>query len=147
MAGTISRGIKAPIIREGDDIVKIVADSVLAAVEQDGFQLHERDVICVTEAVVARADGNYASTEDIAADVKAKLGGETVGVVFPILSRNRFAICLRGIAKGAKKVVLMLSYPSDEVGNHLFDMDILDDSGVNPYTDVLSLDARICLSG
>ena len=122
MAGTISRGIKAPIIREGDDIVKIVADSVLAAVEQDGFQLHERDVICVTEAVVARADGNYASTEDIAADVKAKLGGETVGVVFPILSRNR------------------LSYPSDEVGNHLFDMDILDDSGVNPYTDVLSLD-------
>ena len=140
MAGTISRGIKAPIIREGDDIVKIVADSVLAAVEQDGFQLHERDVICVTEAVVARADGNYASTEDIAADVKAKLGGETVGVVFPILSRNRFAICLRGIAKGAKKVVLMLSYPSDEVGNHLFDMDILDDSGVNPYTDVLSLD-------
>ena len=140
MAGTISRGIKAPIIREGDDIVKIVADSVLAAVEQDGFQLHERDVICVTEAVVARADGNYASTEDIAADVKVKLGGETVGVVFPILSRNRFAICLRGIAKGAKKVVLMLSYPSDEVGNHLFDMDILDDSGVNPYTDVLSLD-------
>ena len=140
MAGTISRGIKAPIIREGDDIVKIVADSVLAAAEQDGFQLHERDVICVTEAVVARADGNYASTEDIAADVKAKLGGETVGVVFPILSRNRFAICLRGIAKGAKKVVLMLSYPSDEVGNHLFDMDILDDSGVNPYTDVLSLD-------
>ena len=140
MAGTISRGIKAPIIREGDDIVKIVTDSVLAAVEQDGFQLHERDVICVTEAVVARADGNYASTEDIAADVKAKLGGETVGVVFPILSRNRFAICLRGIAKGAKKVVLMLSYPSDEVGNHLFDMDILDDSGVNPYTDVLSLD-------
>ena len=108
MAGTISRGIKAPIIREGDDIVKIVADSVQAAAEQDGFQLREKDVICVTEAVVARADGNYASTEDIAADVKAKLGGGTVGVVFPILSRNRFAICLRGIAKGAKKVVLML---------------------------------------
>ena len=106
MAGTISRGIKAPIIREGDDIVKIVADSVLAAVEQDGFQLHERDVICVTEAVVARADGNYASTEDIAADVKAKLGGETVGVVFPILSRNRFAICLRGAsALSALRVV------------------------------------------
>ncbi len=140
MAGTISRGIKAPIIREGDDIVKIVADSVQAAAEQDGFQLREKDVICVTEAVVARADGNYASTEDIAADVKAKLGGGTVGVVFPILSRNRFAICLRGIAKGAKKVVLMLSYPSDEVGNHLFDMDVLAGSGVNPYTDVLTLE-------
>ncbi len=140
MAGTISRGIKAPIIREGDDIVKIVADSVQAAAEQDGFQLREKDVICVTEAVVARADGNYASTEDIAADVKAKLGGGPVGVVFPILSRNRFAICLRGIAKGAKKVVLMLSYPSDEVGNHLFDMDVLDGSGVNPYTDVLTLE-------
>ena len=139
MAGTISRGIKAPIIRQGDDIVKIVVDSVLTAAKEDGFQLQERDVICVTEAVVARADGNYASTEDIAADVKAKLGGETVGVVFPILSRNRFAICLRGIAKGAKKVVLMLSYPSDEVGNHLFDMDVLDDSGVNPYSDVLTL--------
>jgi len=140
MAGTISRGIKAPIIREGDDIVKIVADSVLAAAEQDGFQLREKDVICVTEAVVARADGNYASTEDIAADVKAKLGGGTVGVVFPILSRNRFAICLRGIAKGAKKIVLMLSYPSDEVGNHLFDTDVLDGSGVNPYTDVLTME-------
>ena len=140
MAGTISRGIKAPIIRQGDDIVKIVADSVLTAAQEDGFQLHEKDVICVTEAVVARADGNYASTTDIAEDVKAKLGGETIGVVFPILSRNRFAICLRGIAKGAKKVVLMLSYPSDEVGNHLFDMDLLDDSGVNPYTDVLTLE-------
>ena len=140
MAGTISRGIKAPIIREGDDIVKIVADSVLAAAEQDGFQLHEKDVIAVTEAVVARADGNYASTDNIAADVKAKLGGETVGVVFPILSRNRFAICLRGIARGSKKVVLALSYPSDEVGNHLFDEDLLDESGINPYTDVLSLD-------
>ncbi|WP_352399664.1 coenzyme F420-0:L-glutamate ligase [Anaerotignum sp.] len=141
MAGTISRGIKAPIIRQGDDIVKIVADSVLAAATADGFKLQDRDVVCVTEAVVARADGNYASTEDIAADVKAKLGGETIGVVFPILSRNRFAICLRGIAKGAKKVVLMLSYPSDEVGNHLFDMDLLDDSGINPYTDILTLDA------
>ena len=139
MAGTISRGIQAPIIRQGDDIVKIVADSVLEAAKVDGFTLHEKDVICVTEAVVARADGNYATTEDIAADVKAKLGGETIGVVFPILSRNRFAICLRGIAKGAKKVVLMLSYPSDEVGNHLFDMDLLDDSSVNPYTDVLTL--------
>ena len=139
MAGTISRGIKAPIIRQGDDIVKIVADSVLAASETDGFTLHDRDVVCVTEAVVARADGNYVTTQDIAADVKEKLGGETVGVVFPILSRNRFAICLRGIAKGAKKVVLMLSYPSDEVGNHLFDLDLLDGSGVNPYTDVLSV--------
>ena len=138
MAGTISRGIKAPIIREGDDIVKIVVDSVLAAAEQDGFKLQEKDVIAVTEAVVARADGNYASTDDIAADVKAKLGGDTVGVVFPILSRNRFAICLRGIARGAKKVVVMLSYPSDEVGNHLFDEDMLENSGVNPYTDVLA---------
>ena len=140
MAGTISRGIKAPIVREGDDIVKVVVDSVMEAAEQDGFKLQEKDVVCVTEAVVARAAGNYASTDAIAEDVKAKLGGETVGVVFPILSRNRFAICLRGIARGAKKVVLMLSYPSDEVGNHLFDMDLLDESGVNPYTDVLSLD-------
>ena len=140
MAGTISRGIKAPIIREGDDIVKIVADSVLAAAQEDGFALQTKDVIAVTEAVVARADGNYASVDDIAADVREKLGGETVGVVFPILSRNRFAICLRGIAMGAKKIVLMLSYPSDEVGNHLFDADALDESGVNPYTDVLSLE-------
>ena len=140
MAGTISRGIKAPIVREGDDIVKVVVDSVMAAAEQDGFKLQEKDVVCVTAAVVARAAGNYASTDAIAEDVKAKLGGETDGVVFPILSRNRFAICLRGIARGAKKVVLMLSYPSDEVGNHLFDMDVLDESGVNPYTDVLSLD-------
>lgn len=139
MSGVISRGVRAPIIREGDDIVKIVADSVTAAMEEDGFKLHERDVVAVTESVVARADGNYASADDIAADVKAKLGGGTVGVVFPILSRNRFAICLRGIARGSKKVVLMLSYPSDEVGNHLFDEDVLDDSGVNPYTDVLSL--------
>ena len=140
MAGTISRGIKAPIIREGDDIVKIVVDSVLAAAEQDGFKVQEKDVIAVTEAVVARAAGNYASTDDIAEDVKAKLGGGTVGVLFPILSRNRFAICLRGIARGSKKVVLMLSYPSDEVGNHLFDEDVLDASGVNPYTDVLSVE-------
>ena len=140
MAGTISRGIKAPIVREGDDIVKVVVDSVMEAAEQDGFKLQEKDVVCVTEAVVARAAGNYASTDAIAEDIKTKLGGETVGVVFPILSRNRFAICLRGIARGAKKVVLMLSYPSDEVGNHLFDMDLLDESGVNPYTDVLSLD-------
>ncbi len=140
MSGVISRGVRAPIVREGDDIVKIVADSVVAAMAEDGFKLRERDVVSVTESVVARADGNYASVDDIAADVKAKLGGGTVGVVFPILSRNRFAICLRGIARGCKKVVLMLSYPSDEVGNHLFDEDTLDDSGVNPYTDVLSLD-------
>ena len=140
MAGTISRGIKAPIIRQGDDIVKIVADSVLSAAKEDGFELHERDVIAVTEAVVARADGNYASTDDIAADIRAKFGGETVGVIFPIQSRNRFAICLRGIARGAKKIVLMLSYPADEVGNHLFDEDVLDASGINPYTDVLSVE-------
>ena len=140
MAGTISRGIKAPIIREGDDIVKVVVDSVLAAAEQDHFKLQEKDVIAVTEAVVARADGNYASSDDIAADVKAKLGGGTVGVVFPILSRNRFAICLRGIARGSSKVVLALSYPSDEVGNHLFDEEVLDGSGINPYTDVLSVE-------
>ena len=140
MAGTISRGIKAPIIRQGDDIVKIVADSVIQASVEDGFALQDRDVIAVTEAVVARADGNYASVDDIACDIKSKLGGETVGVIFPILSRNRFAICLRGIARGAKKVVLMVSYPSDEVGNHLFDQDALDASGINPYTDVLSLE-------
>lgn len=140
MSGVISRGVRAPIVREGDDIIKIVADSVVAAMAEDGFKLRERDVVSVTESVVARADGNYASVDDIAADVKAKLGGGTVGVVFPILSRNRFAICLRGIARGCKKVVLMLSYPSDEVGNHLFDEDTLDDSGVNPYTDVLSLE-------
>ena len=140
MSGVISRGVRAPIVREGDDIVKIVADSVVAAMAEDGFKLRERDVVSVTESVVARADGNYASVDDIAADVKAKLGGGTVGVVFPILSRNRFAICLRGIARGCKKVVHLLSYPSDEVGNHLFDEDTLDDSGVNPYTDVLSLE-------
>ena len=139
MSGVISRGVRAPIIREGDDIVSIVADSVEAAMREDGFELHERDVVAVTESVVARADGNYASVDDIAADVRAKLGGETVGVVFPILSRNRFAICLRGIARGCKKVVLMLSYPSDEVGNHLFSLDALDESGVDPYRDVLSL--------
>jgi F420-0:Gamma-glutamyl ligase. len=139
MAGTVSRGIKAPIIRQGDDIVKIVADSVLNAAKEDGFTLHDRDVVAVTEAVVARADGNYATVDEIAKDTKNKLGGGTIGVIFPILSRNRFAICLRGIARGAKKVVLMLSYPSDEVGNHLFDLDVLDASGVDPYRDVLSL--------
>ena len=136
---TVSRGIKAPIIREGDDIVKIVTDCVLSAAKEDGFEFHDRDVVAVTEAVVARAAGNYATVDNIGEDVKAKLGGETVGVVFPILSRNRFAICLRGIARGAKKVVVQLSYPSDEVGNHLVDLDALDDSGVDPYKDVLSV--------
>lgn len=141
MAATIARGVRAPIIREGDDIVKITADCVEQAMREDGFSLSDRDVVAVTEAVVARAAGNYASVDDIATDVSAKLPGGTVGVVFPILSRNRFAICLRGIARGAKKVVVQLSYPSDEVGNHLLDPDVLDDSGVNPYSDVLTVDA------
>ena len=139
MASTISRGIKAPIIRQGDDIVKVVCDSVLAAMKEDNFTLNDGDVVSVTEAVVARADGNYASIDDIAADVKAKFGGETVGVVFPILSRNRFSICLKGIARGAKKVVVLLSYPSDEVGNSLVDLDALDESGINPFSDVLTV--------
>ncbi len=140
MVGTVSRGIRAPIIREGDDLRKIVVDSVLEAAKAEGFELRDRDVIAMTEAIVARAQGNYATIDDIAADVNNKFGGETVGVIFPILSRNRFAICLRGIAKGTKKVVLMLSYPSDEVGNHLIDLDLLDEKGVNPYSDVLSLE-------
>ena len=138
--GTISRGIRCPIIREGDDLAKIVGDSVIEAAEIDGFELRDKDVVAVTESILARSQGNYASIHAIAADVKAKLGGETVGVIFPILSRNRFAICLRGIAMGCKKVVLMLSYPSDEVGNHLLTYDQLDDAGVNPYSDVLSLE-------
>ena len=138
--GTISRGIRCPIIREGDNLVKIVTDSVLEAAEGEGFVLRDRDVIAVTESVVARAQGNYASVEDIAKDVKEKLGGGTIGVIFPILSRNRFAICLRGIAKGAKKIVLMLSYPSDEVGNELVSLDKLDDAGINPYSDLLTLE-------
>ncbi len=138
LIGTVSRGVRAPIIREGDDIVKIVADSVLAAQESGGFTIGDRDVIAVTEAVVARAQGNYATVEQIAADIKAKYGNQTIGVIFPILSRNRFAICLRGIAMGAKKIVLMLSYPSDEVGNHLISLDMLDEKGVNPWGDVLS---------
>ena len=137
--GTVSRGIRCPIIRENDDLAKIVADSVLEAAEFEGFELRDRDVISITESIVARSQGNYASVNDIAADVKAKLGGGTVGVIFPILSRNRFAICLRGIAMGAKKVVLMLSYPSDEVGNQLVSLDKLDAAGVNPYSDVLDL--------
>ncbi len=136
--GTVSRGVRCPIIREGDDIAKIVVDSVVEAAESEGFALRDRDVVAVTESVVARSQGNYASVDAIAKDVKNKLGGETIGVIFPILSRNRFAICLRGIAKGAKKIVLMLSYPGDEVGNALVSLDQLDEAGINPYTDVLS---------
>lgn len=138
--GTVSRGIRCPIIREGDDLGKIVVDSLLTAAETDGFALRDRDIVCVTESVVARAQGNYASTDAIAKDVRTKLGGETIGVIFPILSRNRFAICLRGIAKGAKKIVLMLSYPSDEVGNELVSLDRIDEAGINPYSDVLTLE-------
>ena len=139
MIGTVSRGVRAPIIRNGDDIVKVVSESVLLAAKDAGFEIQDRDIIAMTEAIVARAQGNYASVDDIAADVRAKFGGQTVGVILPILSRNRFAICLRGIAKGAKKVVLMLSYPSDEVGNHLVSLDDLDEKGINPYSDVLDL--------
>ncbi len=138
--GTISRGIRCPIIREGDNLVDITVESVLLAAESEGFSLRDRDIVALTESIVARAQGNYASVDDIAADVKAKLGGETVGVIFPILSRNRFAINLKGIARGSKKVVLMLSYPSDEVGNALLTYDQLDEAGVNPYSDVLSLE-------
>jgi len=137
--GTISRGIRTPIIRSGDNLVDIVADSVLAAAKDEKFEIGDKDIIAVTEAIVARAQSNYATIDDIAQDVKSKISGDTVGVMFPILSRNRFAICLRGIAKGVKKVVLMLSYPSDEVGNHLISIDMLDEKGVNPYTDVLDL--------
>ena len=139
MVGTISRGVRAPIIRSGDDLAKIVTESVLSAAREEGYEIRNRDIIAMTEAIVARAQGNYATVEDIAADVKNKFGGEEVGVIFPILSRNRFAICLRGIAKGTKKVVLMLSYPSDEVGNHLISFDKLDEKGINPYSDVLDL--------
>ena len=140
MLGTVSMGVRAPIIREGDDLAKIVTDCILEAINNGEIKPRDRDVVCMTEAIVARAQGNYCSVADIAQDVKNKFGGETVGVIFPILSRNRFAICLRGIASGCKKVVLMLSYPSDEVGNHLIDLDMLDAKGVNPYSDVLSLE-------
>ena len=142
LVGTVSRGIRAPIIREGDDISKLVTESVLAAAADPewGFKVRDRDVIAMKEAIVARAQGNYATVDDIAADVKEKLGGETIGVIFPILSRNRFAICLRGIAKGAKKVVLMLSYPADEVGNHLVELDDVELLGIDPYRDVLTLE-------
>ena len=138
--GTVSRGIRCSIIRQGDDLSTIVTESVLQAAESEGFELRDRDVIAVTESVVARSQGNYCSVSDIAEDVKKKLGGETIGVIFPILSRNRFAICLRGIAMGAKKVVLMLSYPSDEVGNELVSLDKIDEAGINPYSDVLTLE-------
>lgn len=137
--GTVSRGIRCPIFREGDDVGKIVVDSVLNAASTDGFEIRNRDIICITESIVARSQGNYASIDNIAADVKRQLGGGTVGVIFPILSRNRFAICLRGIAKGADKIVLMLSYPSDEVGNALLTMDQLDEAGIDPYRDVMDL--------
>ena len=138
--GTVSRGIRCPIIRQGDDLAAIVTESVLAAAESEGFEMRDRDVISITESVVARSQGNYCTVDDIAEDVKKKLGGDTVGVIFPILSRNRFAICLRGIAKGCRKIVLMLSYPSDEVGNCLVSLDKIDAAGVNPYSDVLSLE-------
>lgn len=138
LVGTVSRGVRAPIIREGGDLAQIVVDSVLAAGQSEGFSFHDKDVVAVTEAVVARAQGNYAHIDDIAADVKAKLGGETIGVIFPILSRNRFSVCLKGIARGAKKIVLMLSFPADEVGNHLIDEELLDEKGVNPWSDVLT---------
>lgn len=136
--GTVSRGLRAPIIKEGEDLSQIVIDTVMDAANSGEFTIQDRDILAVTESILARSQANYATKEQIAADVKAKLGGETIGVIFPILSRNRFAICLRGIAKGAKKVVLMLSYPADEVGNHLVDLDLLDAKGINPYSDVLS---------
>ncbi len=138
--GTVSRGIRCPIIREGDDLAQVVVESVLEAARCESFKIRDRDVISITESIVARAQGNYASVQDIADDVRAKLGGGTIGVIFPILSRNRFAICLKGIAMGAKKVVLMLSYPSDEVGNALLTLDQLDEKGINPYGDVLTLE-------
>ena len=138
MLGTVSMGVRAPIIRQGDDLVQIVTDSILEAIKAGELTPRDRDVVAMTEAIVARSQGNYASVDNIAADVRNKLGGETIGVIFPILSRNRFAICLRGIAKGCKKVVLMLSYPSDEVGNHLIDWDLMDEHGVDPYRDVLT---------
>ena len=138
--GTVSRGIRCPIFREGDNLGSMVVDSVLGAAESEGFELRDRDVVCITESVVARCQGNYASVDAIGEDGKNKLGGETIGIIFPVLSRNRFAICLRGMAKGAKKVVLMLSYPSDEVGNALLTMDQIDDAGINPYSDVLTLE-------
>ena len=147
MFGTVSIGLRAPIIREGDDMIKIVTETVMEAMKEDGLAPRDRDIVAMTEAIVARAQGNYASIEAIAKDVRNKLGGETVGVIFPILSRNRFSICLKGIASGCKKIVLMLSYPSDEVGNHLIDMDMLDKNGIDPYRDVLTEDRYRALFG
>ena len=147
MVGTISRGVRAPIIRQGDDIVDIVTTSILEAAEDGGYSLRDRDIVAMTEAVVARAQGNYATVQDIAKDVQAKFGCDTLGVILPILSRNRFAICLRGIAMGVKKVVLMLSYPADEVGNHLISLDMLDEKGIDPYRDVLTLEQYRSLFG
>lgn len=138
VVGTVVRGLRAPIINKGDDIAKIVVDAVLNASEVEGFSINDKDIVTVTESIVARAQGNYATIDHIAKDVNSKFGDDTIGVIFPILSRNRFAICLRGIAKGAKKIVLMLSYPSDEVGNHLVDIDLLDEKGINPWTDALT---------
>ncbi|GAA0412992.1 coenzyme F420-0:L-glutamate ligase [Paenibacillus motobuensis] len=138
VVGTVVRGLRCPIINQGDSIETIVVDSVLKASEIEGFEIGDKDIVTITESIVARAQGNYATIDHIAKDVNAKFGDDTIGVIFPILSRNRFAICLRGIAKGAKKIVLMLSYPSDEVGNHLVDLDLLDEKGVNPWTDVLT---------
>ena len=138
MLGTVSMGVRAPIIREGDDLIKIVTESIMGAIESNNLQPHDRDIVAITEAIVARSQGNYANVDQIAQDIRNKFGGGTVGVIFPILSRNRFAICLRGIAKGCKKVVLMLSYPSDEVGNHLVDWDMLDSCGIDPYRDILT---------
>lgn len=140
LVGTVSRGIRAPIIREGNDIAEFVVDSVLSASKSEGFAFHDRDVVAITEAIVARAQGNYATIDQIASDVKAKFHTGTIGVVFPIMSRNRFAVCLKGIARGAQKIVLMLSYPADEVGNHLVSLDALDEKGINPWTDVLTED-------
>lgn len=138
MVGTISRGIRTPIINDGDDIVEIVTDSILKASQIEGFNIYNRDVVAITESVIARAQGNYADIDHIAQDIASKFGHDTIGLVFPILSRNRFGICLKGIAKAAKKIVIMLSYPADEVGNHLVDLDTLDEKGVNPWTDTLT---------
>ena len=138
--GTVSRGVRCPIICQGDDLASIVVESLLEASQTDGFDFNDRDVVGITESIVARSQGNYASTDAISQDIKEKFGDHTIGVIFPILSRNRFAVCLRGIAKGAKKIVLMLSYPRDEVGNELLTLDQLDEAGIDPYAQVLSLE-------
>jgi len=138
VVGTVARGLRCPIINEGDNIEEIVVDSVLKASEVEGLKINDKDIVAITESIVARAQGNYATVDHIAKDIHSKFGDDTIGVIFPILSRNRFGNCLRGIAKGAKKIVIMLSYPSDEVGNHLVDLDLLDEKGINPWTDVLT---------